>query len=581
MHEDGGGRGGGRGARRLAQRGDRLGRALGPVRFGRRRGARGAPRVAHLRRRAPHAAEGDGGLEPQGGHSVPGAESGASCVFARPERRGRSEKARSPRFFGAAVADRQHPPAPERNEKLYASAETVWGCVEKALNTLAAMCVVQDSAEKLLELLSTSSLRELLQCSDRYVRVAALRLARALTDSSDKGSKLLRAGVVPLAVEEVTRFNSEHASPNDSCVIEAVKLLRNLAYFEGGVQYVVKACGAEPLVELLITDSTFALKAEVCQALKNMAADPNAIDYLSHSGVISAAVGVVREASLARTTSTPNRRDCSDDAGTSIVFATGLLRNMVADPDQSELATLAVQSGALPVVVSLLEQTPRSEVDVETFVQAAAALNNITIHDPCCEALVEDCPNCLSIFSRHLLSSQSPPGNQGDWDEAMLQIASVIYNATQSHRTRGRVARSCSLQAVVALLGRRQGLVQTLSQSCLSIANIATEPRLKQLPVDQGAIPLLVDILRDSRLDSVAPEACTALHNLAANSPENKGAVVAAGAIPELIRVCRASRPSADAHRRAASLLNLLANRNREVRDAIVRAGGLDFLKFH
>ncbi len=58
-------------------------------------------------------------------------------------------------------------------------------------------------------------------------------------------------------------------------------------------------------------------------------------------------------------------------------------------------------------------------------------------------------------------------------------------------------------------------------------------------------------------------QACTVLHNMAANNEDIKRDQLAAGAVPVLIDLCKTNKPNSGTHQKAAKALNMLANKNR------------------
>eukprot|EP00873_Tetraselmis_striata_P019077 jgi/Tetstr1/439341/TSEL_027779.t1 len=485
------------------------------------------------------------------------------------------------------VMQMRPPKTIEASSKAGDISRAVWACVEETLNALAAMCSVPEVRERLVDKAALQSLMELLQHSDRYMKAAAHSIIQELS-YSDNFTELLKSGVMAVLIEELYQYADNPDRQVDSCTLAAVSAVRNLAYDEGCVREITEANGVVPMVGILAAAPSLKAKTQAAGALNNFACHPPAVDDMFAAGVIEPVVkllGMALEmghsnASSACAAGTAGPRARREDVMDAITQCAGLLRNLLGDTERDDIAVAVAKGGAIPVLVPLLEQLPGEDPQaLEIVVQAASALNNLSLFKPCCDTICRDA-HCLPVLAKLLLTARQPrpEGTQQYWEDATLQIVSVFANLVQHAGWRERVQSSGGLRGLVALLAWEAGDVRITATLCSAVATLAGEARWKDALEKEGVVPLLVTVLRNRGVNKATLEVCTAIHNLSANSMHIKAAL-GPDTIPELLSLLKSKpKPPKDVQRIAGAALKTLANKYTENRNAIIAGGGADYL---
>jgi len=431
-----------------------------------------------------------------------------------------------------------------------------------------------------------ASLIELLQHDGHYIRAAAHGLIQELSHSNSFGA-LFKSGVMGVLVSEL--YEAALSGSMDSCALAAVSAVRNLAFDEAYVVAIQEANGVEPLVGILDKAPAVQAKTQAAGALNNFACYPPAVDDMYRAGVIPAVVkllGIALEmgntnagaGGSAEAAGPQGRRGDVLDAMTQCC---GLLRNLLADPmGRPDIAVAVAQGGAIAALTPLLEQLPDDVPQaLEIVVQAVSALNNLSLDESCCSSIATD-PHCLPVLAKLLITARQPrpEGTQQYWDEVTLQVVSLFANLVQYAAWRERVHATGGLRGLVALLAWEAADTRVTAALCSAVASLAGEPKWKEALEKEGALPLLVTVLRHRNENKAVLEVCSAIHNLCANSMHVK-AVFGPDVIPELLALLKSKpKPAKEVQRIAGAVLRTLANKHAENKNAIIAGGGADYL---
>merc|ERR1712107_406035 len=133
------------------------------------------------------------------------------------------------------------------------------------------------------------------------------------------------------------------------CLVETVAVIRDMAYIESYAKRILDAAGLMPLMAVMENGHSMAVRGEAAEALRNLACLEESLEPLAEFGVLESAVTLLKQARDAL----PAHSDNSSTAA--ILQASGLLRNVVSNPAEMDLAGQAVEAGVLEELVMVLE----------------------------------------------------------------------------------------------------------------------------------------------------------------------------------------------------------------------------------